>query len=109
MKKNNSFNTIFYLGLIVLLLIGSIISLIVVNLFNALSPKFTKDKIEIYIDDVEPEKQIIYDTVYVDKPIVKINNTPKNVTIVSPKTLPVTQSKKDTNNVTKSIITDTIN
>jgi hypothetical protein len=81
----------------------------VINLFNALSPKFTKDKIEIYIDDVEPEKQIIYDTVYVDKPIVKINNTPKNVTIVTPKTLPVTQSKKDTNNVTKSIITDTIN
>jgi hypothetical protein len=109
MKKNNSFKTIFYLGLIVLLLIGSIVSLIVVNLFNVLAPKFTKDKIEIYIDDVEPEKQIIYDTVYVDKPIVKINNTPKNVTIVNPKTLPVTQSKKDTNNVTKSIITDTIN
>ena len=78
-------------------------------LIEYIENKFTKDKIEIYIDDVEPEKQIIYDTVYVDKPIVKINNTPKNVTIVNPKTLPVTQSKKDTNNVTKSIITDTIN
>jgi len=108
MKKNNSFKTIFYLGLIVLLLIGSIVSLIVINLFNALSPKFTKDKVEIYIDDVTPEKEIIYDTVYIDKPIVKINNTPKNVTTVIPKSLPVTQGEKDTDNVTKSIITDTI-
>jgi hypothetical protein len=108
MKKNNSFKTIFYLGLIVLLLIGSIVSLIVVNLFNVLSPKFTKDKVEIYIDDVTPEKEIIYDTVYIDKPIVKINNTPKNVTTVIPKSLPITQGEKDTDNVTKSIITDTI-
>jgi hypothetical protein len=108
MKKNNSFKTIFYLGLIVLLLIGSIVSLIVINLFNALSPKFTKDKVEIYIDDVTPEKEIIHDTVYIDKPIVKINNTPKNVTTVIPKSLPVTQGEKDTDNVSKSIITDTI-
>ena len=108
MKKNNSFKTTFYLGLIILLIIGSVVSLIVVNVFNFLAPKFTKDKVEIYIDDVTPEKEIIHDTVYIDKPTVKINNTPKNVTTVTPKSLPVTQSEKDTDNVTKSIITDTI-
>jgi len=110
MKKNNSFKTTFYLGLIILLIIGSVVSLIVVNVFNVLAPKFTKDKnkVEIYIDNVTPEKEIIHDTVYIDKPSVKITNTPKNVTTVTPKSLPVTQSEKDTDNVTKSIITDTI-
>jgi hypothetical protein len=110
MKKNNSFKTTFYLGLFILLIIGSVVSLIVVNVFNVLAPKFTKDKdkVEIYIDDVTPEKEIIHDTVYIDKPSVKINNTPKNVTTVIPKSLPVTQGEKDTDNVTKSIITDTI-
>jgi len=110
MKKNNSFKTTFYLGLFILLIIGSVVSLIVVNVFNVLAPKFTKDKdkVEIYIDDVTHEKEIIHDTVYIDKPSVKITNTPKNVTTVTPKILPVTQSEKDTDNVTKSIITDTI-
>jgi len=110
MKKNNSFKTTFYLGLIILLIIGSVVSLIVVNVFNVLAPKFTKDKdkVEIYIDDVTHEKEIIHDTVYIDKPIVKVNSTPKNVTTVIPKSLPVTQGEKDTDNVTKSIITDTI-
>jgi hypothetical protein len=108
MKKNHSFKTTFYLGLIILLLIGSVVSLIVVNVYRALEPKFTKDKPEIYIEDVKPEKQIIYDTVYIDKPRTKISDTPKNVTIVKPKTLPVTPIEKDTNNVSKPIITDTI-
>jgi hypothetical protein len=108
MKKNNSFKMTFYLGLMVLLIIVSISTLIIVNVFNTLSPKLTKDKTEIYIDDVKPEKQIIYDTVYIDKPRVKVSDTPKNVTTVTPKSLPVTQSEKDTDNVTKSIITDTI-
>ena len=110
MKKNNSFKTTFYLGLTVLILIVSMVSLIVVNVYNTLLPKFTKnnDKLEIYIDDVKPEKEIIYDTVYVDKPRVKVNDTPKNVTVVKKKPSPVTQSEKDTNNVTKPVITDTI-
>jgi hypothetical protein len=108
MKKNNSFKMTFYLGLMVLLIIVSISTLIIVNVFNALSPKFTKDKPEIYIDNVTPEKQIIYDTVYIDKPRVKVSDTPKNVTAVKPKSSPVISNEKDTNNVTKPIIGDTI-
>ena len=108
MKKNNSFKMTFYLGLMVLLIIVSISTLIIVNVFNTLSPKLTKDKTEIYIDDVKPEKQIIYDTVYIDKPRVKVSDTPKNVTAVKPKSSPVISNEKDTNNVTKPIIGDTI-
>ena len=109
MKKNNSFKMTFYLGLTIIVLAVSFLTLIAINIYDALTPKFKKDKLEIYIDDVKPEKEIVRDTIYIDKPRVKSNDTPKNVTIVNPKTLPVTQSKKDTNNVTKSIITDTIN
>jgi hypothetical protein len=108
MKKSNSFKMTFYLGLIVLLIIASISTLIIVNVFNVLSLKLTKDKPEIYINDVKPEKQIIHDTVYVDKSGVKVSDTLKNVTVVTPKSSPVISTEKDTNNVTKSIIEDTI-
>jgi hypothetical protein len=108
MKKNNSFKMTFYLGLIVLLIIASISTLIIVNVFNVLSLKLSKNKPEIYINDVKPEKQIIYDTIYVDKSSVKVSDTLKNVTVVTPKSLPVIPNEKDTNNVTKPIIEDTI-
>ena len=108
MKKNNSFKTTFYLGLTVLTLVVSMVSLIIFNVYDALSPKFKKDKLEIYIDDVKPEKEIIYDTVYVDKPRVKVNDTPKNVTVVKTKPSPVTSTEKDTNNLTQPVITDTV-
>jgi hypothetical protein len=108
MKKNNSFKMTFYLGLIVLLIIASISTLIIVNVFNVLSLKLTKNKPEIYINDVKPEKQIIYDTIYVDKSSVKVSDTLKNVTVVTPKSLLVISTEKDTNNVTKPIIEDTI-
>ena len=58
MKKNNSFKKTFYLGLIILFFVTSITALIIFNLFNVLSPKFKKDKPEIYIDDVKPEKEM---------------------------------------------------
>lgn len=108
MKKNNSFKMTFYLGLIVLLIITSISTLIIVNVFNVLSSKLTKNKPETYINDVKPEKQIIYDTIYVDKHSVKISDNSKNVTVVTPKSSPVILNEKDTNTVTKSIIEDTI-
>ena len=108
MKKNNSFKTTFYLGLIVLTVITSTLMLIGYNIFKSVAPKFKKDKLEIYIDDVKPEKEIIYDTVYVDKPRVKINDTPKNVTVVKTKPSPVTSTEKDTNNLTQPVITDTV-
>ena len=96
MKKNNSFRTAFYLGLLIIIMLVSILTLIIVNLYRSLEPKFTKDKVEVFIDSGEPVKEIIHDTVYVDKPRVKLNDTPKNITIVKPKTLPDVSEKIDT-------------
>jgi hypothetical protein len=105
MKKTDSFKTTFYLGLVLFTAVSLILFLIIYNLFNSLSPKFKKNKPEIYIDDVKPEKEIVHDTVYVDKPIVKVNNIPKNTSVI--KTTPVVLIKKDTDNLTQPIITDT--
>jgi hypothetical protein len=74
------------------------------NLFNVLLPKFKKDKLEIYIEDVKPEKEIVHDTIYVDGPIIKINDTPKNITVIKPKKTLIVPEKKDT-----IINVDTIN
>jgi hypothetical protein len=103
MKKNNSFKTTFYLGLTVLFLVVSLITLVMFNLFNVLLPKFKKDKLEIYIEDVKPEKEIVHDTIYVDKPRVKVDDSPKNVTVVKLKSAPVVLEKIDT-----TIILDTV-
>ena len=103
MKKNNSFKTTFYLGLIILFVVASTISLIIFNLFNVLSPKFKKDKLEIYMDTFQPEKEVIHDTVYIDKPHVKSNDTPKSFISVKPKSIPEVSKKQDT-----SLTIDTI-
>jgi hypothetical protein len=87
MKKNNSFKKTFYLGVIIILFIISISTLFVINIYKSLSHNFKKDKIETYIEDVKSEKEIVHDTVYLDKPIVKVNDTPKNVTVVTPNSI----------------------
>ena len=96
MKNNNSFKATFYLGLIVLTLTVSITALVIINLYQYVSPKFKKDKIEISAYELKPEKQIIHDTVYIDRPIIKNNESPKNVTVIKPKTLPKVLTEKDT-------------
>lgn len=103
MKKNNSFRMTFYLGLTIIVLAVSFLTLIAINIYDALTPKFRKDKLEIYIDDVKPEKEIVRDTIYIDKPRVKSNDTPKNVTSVTPKKTSVVSEKNDT-----TIVVDTI-
>lgn len=83
--KNNSFRHTFYLGLLIIFLIGSLLLLIGVNVYNSITPKFKKDKLEIYIETVEPKKDTIHDTIYIDKPVVKSNNTPKSIVKTKPK------------------------
>ena len=103
MKKNNSFKTTFYLGLIVLTVITSTLMLIGYNIFKSVAPKFKKDKLEIYMDTFQPEKEIIHDTVYIDKPHVKSNDTPKSFISVKPKSIPEVSKKQDS-----SVTIDTI-
>jgi membrane glycosyltransferase len=96
MKNNNSFNKTFYLGLIVLTLTISVITLVFINLYRYVSPKFKNDKIEIITHEIKPEKQIIHDTVYIDRPVVKNNEITKNVSVIKPKILPKILTEKDT-------------
>jgi membrane glycosyltransferase len=104
MKNNNSFKTTFYLGLIVLTLTVSILTIVFINLYRYVSPKFKKDKIEIIAQEIKPEKQIIHDTVYIDRPVVKNNEITKNVSVIKPKISPKVLTEKDT---IISIIKDT--
>lgn len=101
--KNNSFKQTFYLGLVLVISITSILMLLGYNLFIAVTPKFKKDKVETYVDEPQTEKEIVHDTVYLDRPRVKINDTPKNVTIVKSRTTPVISEKTDT-----TILVDTV-
>jgi hypothetical protein len=96
MKNNNSFNKTFYLGLIVLTLTISVITLVFINLYRYVSPKFKNDKIEIITHEIKPEKQIIHDTVYIDRPVIKNNESPKNISVIKPKISPKVLTEKDT-------------
>jgi hypothetical protein len=102
--KNNSFKQTFYLGLVILISVTSFLILIGYNVFIAFAPKFKKYKIENYVDKPQFEKEIVYDTIYLDRPIVKINDTPKNITVIKPKKTLITLEKRDT-----IINVDTIN
>jgi hypothetical protein len=102
--KNNSFKQTFYLGLVILISVTSFLILIGYNVFIALEPKFKKDKVETYVNESQFEKEIVHDTIYVDRPVVKINDTPKNVTVIKPKKTLIVPEKRDT-----IINVDTIN
>jgi hypothetical protein len=99
MKKNNSFKLTFYLGLTVLTFIAIILTLVLINLYNTYSYKFKKNKVETVIEVIEPVHKVIYDTVYIEKPINKVVDIPKATTPVKPKTPPVVIVKKDTINL----------
>ena len=102
--KNNSFKQTFYLGLVLVISITSILMLLGYNIFIAVTPKFKKDKVETYVDEPQTEKEIVHDTIYVDRPRVKTNDTPKDITTIKPKTTPIVPEKRDT-----IINVDTIN
>lgn len=101
MKKNNSFKKTFYLGAIIILFIISISTLFVINIYKSLSHKSKKDKIETYIEDVKSEKEIVHDTVYLDKSSVKVNDTLKNVTVITPNS--IDPEKTDTTTTSDTI------
>ncbi len=83
--KNNSFKYTFYLGLLIIFILGSLLLLIGINVYNAVTPKIKKDNTEIYIEKIELKKDTIHDTIYVDRPVVKSNNTPKSIIQTKPK------------------------
>ena len=108
MKRNNSFRTTFWMGLLVMMMIVSILWLIVINVFHFVSPKLVSEKkVEVSIETeqkseyVEPIKT--HDTIYIEKPIVKPFDTPKSYIQPKPKvTLPISE-KEDTTKINDTI------
>ena len=84
MKKNNSFKLTFYFGFCIMLLIVSILTLIIVNVWRALEPNIKNKKVEVVASEyLQLESEKIHDTVYIEKIPTKTTDSPK--IIVQPK------------------------
>ena len=80
--KNNSFRNTFYLGLIIVLVLSGLITLISINIYRSFnginSSKIKKDSSVV---ELPLEKEIVHDTIYLEKtPVassIKPIDTPK--------------------------------
>lgn len=108
MKKNHSFRATFYMGLFVILVVFGVLSLIVLNVFWAVSPKLRHEKsvetIQNYEMELDSDTDKKPDTVkiYIEKPVSKPVDTPKNNTSVKPKVVAPVIEKQDTTSVSDS-------
>lgn len=97
--KNNSFKYTFYFGLLIILVLSGLIVSVSINIYNSINNKIlTKPKKEettvIELPSNSPEKEIIHDTVYLEKPTIKVIDTQKQkkVTYQSPQIIKVDTS-----------------
>lgn len=78
--KNKSFRYTFYFGLLLILIVTSVLTLISVNIYSSLvNTRDSKKKedsavVELKIDSTT---DIIHDTVYVQKEVIKVIDSPK--------------------------------
>lgn len=97
MGKTNSFRMTFYLGLTIIVLVVSFLTLIIINLFQVLTPKFKKEVKSTYVEEIEKEieKEIVHDTIYIEKPIIKTNPILKKFNSEKKETTPVIYENLD--------------
>jgi hypothetical protein len=71
--KNNSFKYTFYFGLIIMLVICGLITSISINVYNSINNRIKIKRQDSVIVEVPitPEKEIIHDTVIVEKIVTK--------------------------------------
>jgi len=71
--KNNSFKYTFYFGLIVILVICGLITSVSINIYNSINNRIQTKKQDSVVVEVPiiPEKEIIHDTIIVEKIITK--------------------------------------
>lgn len=68
MKKNNSFKLTFYLGLCIMLIIITFLTLIIVNVWRTVEPKLKKNKVEVIVSEQHSlDDEIIHDTIFIEK------------------------------------------
>lgn len=71
--KNNSFKYTFYFGLLIMLVICGLITSISINVYNSVNNRIQTKKQDSVVVEVPmiPEKEIIHDTIIVEKIITK--------------------------------------
>ena len=71
--KNNSFKYTFYLGLLIMLFVCALITSISINVYTTISGRYQVKKQDSVVVEVPiiPEKEIVHDTVFIEKVIVK--------------------------------------
>ena len=100
--KNNSFKYTFYFGSLIILTISAVITLFSINIYKTIynNNPVKKEKTEVIQNQMTLEKEVIHDTIFVEKPIIKpiVFTTPKKET-------KLIQSKKiDTTSFNDSVI-----
>lgn len=78
--KNKSFKYTFYFGLVLILIISTLITLLSINIYNTVTSKNSeKKKIEPEFVDVplDTEKEIVHDTIFLEKALPKTIDSPK--------------------------------
>lgn len=82
MKKNNSFKLTFYLGLCIMFIIVTFLTLIIVNVWRTLEPKLKKDKVEIVVSEQHSlDDETIHDTIFIEKSSLKTIDSQKIVEV----------------------------
>jgi hypothetical protein len=101
--KNNSFKYTFYFGLLIILIVCALITSVSINIYKTVynNNRIKKEKIEVIETPVILEKEIIHDTLFIERPKPINVSTPKKET----KIIKLIQPKKiDTTSFNDSVI-----
>lgn len=81
MKKNNSFRITFYLGLFIILITVSFLTLVIVNVWRAFEPKLKKEEKEkvVITEQYSLDVEKIHDTIFIEKITPTVIDIPKVV------------------------------
>ena len=90
--KNNSFKYTFYFGLLIMLTVSGLITLVSINIYKTIynNNPIKKEKTEVIETTVTLEKEIIHDTLFIERP------KPINVSIPKKETKLIQSKKIDT-------------
>jgi hypothetical protein len=98
--KNNSFKYTFYFGLLIILIVCALITSVSINIYKTIynNNPIKKEKIEVIETPITFEKEIIHDTLFIERP------KPINVLIPKKETKLIQPKKIDTTSFNDSVI-----
>ena len=78
--KKNTFKYTFYLGLVVILGLTILLTALSFNIYKSISGKISVKEEENVVEvSLPPIKEIIHDTIFLEKQVPKIADTPKKI------------------------------